>query len=188
MEFSMRNHIRYTALGVALMAGTSLAHAQTIITQEPAAVPPSAIVVTQPAPAVGTIPVQTVETVRTVRSTTMPRQRIGSRRVVRSRNGERVTTTTTTVREGVIAAPAPTPAVQAINQPIYTEVVRAPAWNTDPAYPRLYDVVTQPAAVTQPMSGVFPVTPVTAYRYIYEPDRILVIDSNTGVAVQAIPR
>jgi hypothetical protein len=26
------------------------------------------------------------------------------------------------------------------------------------------------------------------YRYVYEPNRILVIDPNTGVAVQALPR
>ena len=26
------------------------------------------------------------------------------------------------------------------------------------------------------------------YRYVYEPDRILVIDPSTGVAVQSIPR
>jgi hypothetical protein len=27
-----------------------------------------------------------------------------------------------------------------------------------------------------------------AYRYVYEPDRILVIDPVTGIAVQALPR
>jgi hypothetical protein len=27
-----------------------------------------------------------------------------------------------------------------------------------------------------------------AYRYVYEPDRILVIDPTTGIAVQSIPR
>jgi hypothetical protein len=26
------------------------------------------------------------------------------------------------------------------------------------------------------------------YRYVYEPDRILVVDPSTNVAVQAIPR
>jgi hypothetical protein len=29
---------------------------------------------------------------------------------------------------------------------------------------------------------------VPAYRYVYQDDRILVIDSNTGIAVEAIPR
>ena len=29
---------------------------------------------------------------------------------------------------------------------------------------------------------------VPAYRYVYQDDRILVIDPNTGIAIQAIPR
>jgi hypothetical protein len=45
----------------------------------------------------------------------------------------------------------------------------------------LYDVVTPAAAVGMPV-----VAP--AYRYIYEPDRILVIDPYTNTAIQAIPR
>jgi hypothetical protein len=190
MEFSMRTYFRYTALGVALMAGTSLAHAQTVfngatfVAQEPVVAPAPAVVLTQPAPAVATVPMRTVETVRTVRSTTYPGQRIVSRHVVRSRTGDRVTTTVTTVRESVVAAPAITPAVQAITQPAYTEVVRAP---------RLYDVVTPspgapPAFVAQPGPGTTVLTAAPTYRYIYEPDRILVIDVNTGIAVQAIPR
>ena len=75
----MRNFIRFTALGAALMAGSSLAHAQTIITGQPVetviAQQPG-VVVTQPAPAVAAAPLQTVETVRTIRSTTTPRRRI----------------------------------------------------------------------------------------------------------------
>jgi hypothetical protein len=31
-------------------------------------------------------------------------------------------------------------------------------------------------------------TPMPIYRYVYEADRILVIDPHTGIAVQAIPR
>jgi hypothetical protein len=27
-----------------------------------------------------------------------------------------------------------------------------------------------------------------SYRYVYEPDRILVIDPATGIAIQALPR
>jgi hypothetical protein len=175
MKFAMRNHISYTALGLALMAGTSLAHAQAI---ETVIAPPSGVLVTQSAQ---TVPVQTVETVRTVRSTTAAKPRIVSRKVVRTRTASRVTTTRTIVREGVVAAPAMTPAVQAITEPTYTEVVQAPSVTTVPGYPRLYDVVT-PA----PTIGAVPMVP--AYRYIYEPDRILVIDANTGIAVQAIPR
>jgi hypothetical protein len=31
-------------------------------------------------------------------------------------------------------------------------------------------------------------TPMPTYRYVYEPNRILVIDPYTNIAVQAIPR
>ena len=108
----MRNLISYSALAVALTAGASVsvAQAQTVDT------------VIAPAPA----PVQTVETVRTVQSTTTPR-----RHVVRH---DRVTTTRTTVTERIVPAPVP-PAAAAIAQPTYTEVVQSP-------YPRLYDVAT----------------------------------------------
>jgi hypothetical protein len=171
----MRNHISYPAIGLALLAGTSLAHAQTV---ETVIAPPSGtiyaqqpVVVTQPAPT------ETVETVRTVRSTTTHTHRMASRPVV--------TTTRTTVRERVV----PTPAVEAITQPGYTEVVQAPVTYQAP----LYDVVpgmavTAPAIVGQPVGGAAVVTPVPAYRYVYEPDRILVIDANTGITVQALPR
>jgi hypothetical protein len=185
----MRNHISYAALGLALMAGTSLAHAQTV---ETVIAPPSGVLVT-PAQAA---PVQTVETVRTVQSTTTtPRRRVASRSLVRRRVASTVTTTRTTVRERIIPAPmaaaAPlTPAVEAITQPGYTEVVQGPV--SASTYPgRLYDVVpgvAAPAFVAQPAFGASVVTPTPAYRYVYEPDRILVIDANTGIAVQAIPR
>jgi hypothetical protein len=42
-------------------------------------------------------------------------------------------------------------------------------------------------AANSAVSGVA-TTPMPAYRYIYEPDRILVIDPYTNIAVQAIPR
>jgi len=188
----MRNIIRFTAFGAALMAGSSLAHAQTIITGQPidtVIAEQPGIVVTQPAPAVATVPLQTVETVRTVRSTTTPRRR-EARRPVRS-----VTTTRTTVRERVLPAPlvataSATPAVQAIAEPGYDEIVQAPGTYAAP----LYDVVgpLAPPAPTgvlaQPVAGGGVVMPVPAYRYVYEPDRILVIDANTGIAMQAIPR
>jgi hypothetical protein len=188
MEFSMTNHIRYSALGAALLASTSLAHAQAVetviapqpapivIAQDPLVTPPAGVVVTQPAAA---FPVETVETIRTVQSTAAPKPRIVSRKVVRTRTGNRVTTTQTIVREGVV--PAPAPAFRAVTEPTYNEVVQAPAITTVPGYPRLYDVVA-PA----PTMGAAPMLP--AYRYVYEPDRILVIDANTGIAVQALPR
>jgi hypothetical protein len=211
MEFAMRNHISYSVLGVALMAGTSLAHAQTvetvitqpsaplIVTQRPFVAPPSGVLVTPAPSAVEAVPVQTVETVRTVQSTSAPKRRAASGRVVSGRTGDRVTTTRTIVRQSVV--PAPGPAIQAIRQPAYTEVVHgsayqglydvvtpAPALATIPAYPRLYDVATPPAFAAPPVIGPPVVTAAPAYRYFYEPDRILVIDANTGIAVQAIPR
>jgi len=157
----MRNTISYAALGVALVAGTSVARAQmaetviaepgpTIVAQEPLAVPPP-VVVAPPAPVMQTVPVETVETVRTVQT---PPHRVS--RSARTRTGDRVTTTrTTTVREGVVAAA--------------------------PAYGGLYDV-----AAPTPFGAAAPAMP--AYRYVYEPDRILVIDPYTNITVQAIPR
>jgi hypothetical protein len=132
MEFSMKNFLSCTALGVVLVAAASTAHAQTNT------------VITAPAPTVvAQQPVETVETVRTVQTTTAPR-----RRIVRH-PGDRVTTTRTTVSERMVPAP-------------------------------LYDV-----AAPGPMVGGPAVIP---YRYVYEADRILVIDPYTNVAIQAIPR
>jgi hypothetical protein len=178
MEFSMRNHIRYTAAVAALLGGTSLAPAQTVET----------VIAQQPA--IVTVPVQTTETVQT---TTGPAPRIVSRRVLRSRTGNRVTTTQTTVRESVVPAPAVAavaayPRLYDVVVPPPPAVMAAPAV-VPPSAP-IYDVVAPgtvpPAAVVaQPVAGsaVLP-----SYRYVYQPDRILVIDANTGIAVQAIPR
>jgi hypothetical protein len=98
-----------------------------------------------------------------------------NRHVARSRTANRVTTTrTTTVREGIV------PTVVA--PPAYSEVVREP---------RYYDVVTPGSAAPQPFvdaASVAAGTAAPAYRYVYEPDRILVIDPYTNIAVQAIPR
>jgi hypothetical protein len=89
-------------------------------------------------------------------------------------------TRTTTVRPGVVAA-----------APVYDELKRGP---------RLYDVAT-PAAVAPAVQPAVPAAPVLGattavggpvamptYRYVYQPDRILVIDPYTNIAVQAIPR
>jgi hypothetical protein len=200
MEFSMRESISFTTLGVALVAGTSVAHAQTvetivmpapgpaIIAQGPVAVPPSGVLLAPLAPTVASAPVEAVETVRTVRTTT---PRTVTRHVTRTRTADRVTTTrTTTVRQGVVA----TPAVAATAA--YDELVQGP---------RFYDVVTPavlpavpPVVAAQPVVSAAPVVGATApivagvavplYRYVYEPDRILVIDPFTNIAVQAIPR
>jgi hypothetical protein len=61
------------------------------------------------------------------------------------------------------------------------------AGNPQPLYDRapLYDTVAPPpATIDDAVVG----TTIPAYRYVYEPDRILVIDPNTGIAVQALPR
>ena len=77
-----------------------------------------------------------------------------------------VVTRQTTVRDSVIPpAPVVAPTVATVN--------------SGP----LYDVVA-PAPAAPVVAGA----PVPFYRYVYEPDRILVIDPSTGIAVQAIPR
>ena len=188
---------------MALMAGTLLAElspaqAQTVITsetavdgmitqpprslivaQEPVIMPPPGVLVTQPVQTVQTVPVQTVETVQTVQPADTHRQRAVSRHVERTRSGDRITTTRTTVREDMAAAPATS-----------TQVVQAPV--VMPPYQGLYNVAPAPlppgaTVVTQPMVGTAVIAP-PVYRYVYEPDRILVIDANTGIAVQAIAR
>jgi hypothetical protein len=177
----MSRHVSYAVLAVVLLAGMPAANAQDVIVQP---LPPGAVV-TRPAATVETVPVETVETVRTVRSVGHSGRRAISHHVVRNRPETIVTTTTrrTILGERVVPAPAvvePLPA--AVAEPGYTEMLEAP-----PAYsPSLYDVTTPPAAViTEPAAGA-PAAP--AYRYVYEPDRILVIDPVTGIAVQAIPR
>ena len=194
----MRNSVSFIALGVALVAGTSAAHAQavetiiapatgpTVIAQAPVVVPPSGVLLAQPGPTVAAAPVETVETVRSV-ETTVPRR--ARHHVVHSAPATRVTTRTI-VRERVATAPVVAPPVAP--PPAYNELLEGP---------RYYDYVP-PAAVVPaqpaPIAAAPPLVPVTApvvsgapiptYRYVYEADRILVIDPYTNIAVQAIPR
>jgi hypothetical protein len=111
-------------------------------------------------------PVQTVQTTETVQ-TVRPARRSARREVVTTKR----TVTTTT--------PAPVASVAANPRPLYNQ---AP----------LYDTVAPPLApaptVDDTVINASVGTPMPAYRYIYEPDRILVIDPNTGIAVQALPR
>src|ERR1700720_2258401 len=109
-------------------------------------------------------PVQTVttETVQTVRPAPPSARRQGVKT-------KRTVTTTT---------PAPVAAIAAANpQPLYDQ---AP----------LYDTVAPPPAPTidDAVINASVGTTIPAYRYVYEPDRILVIDPSTGIAVQALPR
>ena len=165
----MRNTISaLTALGLAVAAGPTAANAQTVISDQPVET-----VITQQ-------PVQTVQTTETTRTV-----RPGARPIVR----KRVVTTTrqTVVSQRAVAA-----------QPLYDVVPPAPlATRTYP--PPLYDTVAPPLYDTVapvptvddtyinnavPAAGAaYPI-----YRYVYEPDRILVIDPATNITIQAIPR
>jgi len=176
----MSSHVSYAVLAVALLAGIPAANAQDMIVQP---LPPGAVV-TRPAATVETVPVETVETVRTVRSVGHSGRGAISHHVVRNRPETIVTTTTRRgiLGERVVPAPAVVaPAPAAVGEPGYTEMVEAPPADSPP----LYDVTTPATVITEPAAGA-PVAP--AYRYVYEPDRILVIDPVTGIAVQAIPQ
>jgi hypothetical protein len=179
----MRHTVLLPALGVALLAGTSLARAQTVetvVTLAPMVIAQDRVLLTEPAPVIETVPVRTTETVRTERSTTHPARKMA--RGTAPRPVDTVTTTRTTIRENIAPAPM-APAAAAIAQPGYTEVVEAPPPGAYPA--PLYDYVPAGAA---PPAAVLEQPPLPVYRYVYQPDRILVIDANTGVAVQALPR
>src|SRR5580700_3722969 len=104
--------------------------------------------------------VQTTETVRTVRP--------GARPVVRKR-------VVTTTRQTVVSQRALAP------QPLYDVVPPAPVVARTYAPPPTVDDTYVNAL---PPAGA--ATPV--YRYVYEPDRILVVDPVTNIAIQAIPR
>jgi hypothetical protein len=119
---------------------------------------PVETVITQP-------PAQTVQTTETVQ-TVRPARHVAHREVVTTKR----TVTTTT--------PAPVASIATVPQPLYDQ---AP----------LYDTVAPPVpartiddAVINASAG----TTIPTYRYVYESDRILVIDPNTGITVQALPR
>ena len=194
----MRSNLLYSALGLALVVGPPAAGAQTVIAPGYGQ-PVGAVIVPQqppiPTATVGQPPetIQTTETVRTIRH-------------VPAQPAHRQVVTTRTVTRRVVPAPAAAIAgtVRAAPQPLYDAAVPAAV------APPPYDVAV-PAAVPQPLydaavpassddyySGAAYDAPPTAvvaaptepmiYRYVYEPDRILVIDPTTNIAVQAIPR
>jgi hypothetical protein len=214
----MRFNLPYAAVGLALAIGAPAAHAQTLITTQPApaviAQPP---IVTVPA---GTETIQTTQTVRTVRAAPLPpvrRQIVTTRTITR-----RVMPATTTVVAGTVAA-APQPlydvAPAAVATPV-ADIYPAPGYGYSRGYPApvygystgpLYDAAPAPVppapvgyssyGYSTPVYDVAPAAVAPApfvaapvatqpviYRYVYEPDRILVIDPITGIAVQAIPR
>jgi hypothetical protein len=120
---------------------------------------PDGTVIAQEPTVVAPAPPVVTQPAQTVRTvTTVQTERPVSRRRV-------VVTRETTVRDSIVP-PAPT-------------VVAPPVAAASPA--PLYDVVAPAAPVASGSAVPF-------YRYEYEPDRILVIDPSTGIAVQAIPR
>jgi hypothetical protein len=205
----MRFNLPYAAVGLALAIGAPAAHAQTVITAQPApAVIAQPRLVTVPA---GTETIQTIQTVRTVRAAPLPPVR------------RQIVTTHTIPRRVMQAAPAVVAGtVAAAPQPLYdvapaavatpaADIYPAPGYGYSRGYPApvygystgpLYDATPAPVPPA-PVYGYSnygystPVYDIVAapvatqpviYRYVYEPDRILVIDPITGIAVQAIPR
>jgi hypothetical protein len=192
----MRSHLLFGALGLALAVGPPAAGAGTVIA--PGFGKPVGAVIVPQQPPIPTATVvqwaatmQTTETVRSAGHVPAHRQVVTTRTITR-----RVVPT-----PAAIAGTAP-----AVPQPLYDAAVPV-------VVPRpLYDVAV-PATVPQPLydaampasaddyySGApydgapavmvaapVPAEPMT-YRYVYEPDRILVIDPMTNIAVQAILR
>lgn len=149
-----------TAIGLALAAGATAARAQTMITQ----------------------PLETVQTTETVRTIRPAPAWSAHRQIVTTRIITRQVVPTTTVVTRTMPSTA---------QPLYDEVTSPPLANSDDT-PALYDTAmpVAPAATAPFAQGSYQgaYSEPFIYRYVYEPGRILVIDPNTGVAVQAIPR
>jgi hypothetical protein len=165
-----------TALGLAVAAGPPVASAQTVISGQPVET-----VIIQP---VQTI--QTTETVRTVR----PATRLERKRVVITTRRTVVTRTMAAQPLYDVVPPAPAPVVtRTYTPPLYD--VAAPAPVVTRTYtPPLYDVVAPPPVAEDTFVAPLPpaVAPIPVYRYVYEPDRILVVDPVTNIAIQSIPR
>jgi hypothetical protein len=126
--------------------------------------------ITAPVPTVQT----TTETVQTVRPAPGTARR------------EVVTTRTVTRQMAPVAAVVAGPPVAA--EPLYDEAAPAPlAAEADYQRP-LYDAAVLPPAGPAPWVGPAGVSSPYIYRYVYEPDRILVIDPTTNITVQALPR
>jgi hypothetical protein len=165
----MRNTISYTAaltaLGLAI-AGPTAAKAQTVIPDRPVET-----VITQQ-------PVQTIQTTETVRTV-----RPGARPIVRKR-------VVTTTRQTVVSQRAV--AVQPLYDvvppaPLATRAYAPPLYDT--VAPPLYDTVAPVPTVDDTyVNALPPGAAIPVYRYVYEPDRILVVDPVTNIAIQAIPR
>jgi hypothetical protein len=168
MEQAMRNTISaLTALGLAVAGGPTTANAQTAISGQPVET-----VITQQ-------PVQTVQTTETERTV-----RPGARPTVRKRV---VTTTRQTVISQRVVVPQALYDV-APPAPLATRTYAPPLYDT--VAPPLYDTVAPVPTVDDTyVNALSPAgAAIPLYRYVYEPDRILVIDPATNIAIQAIPR
>jgi hypothetical protein len=160
----MKIYVSCAAVGLALAAAAPAADAQTVVTRQ---------IVDQP------VTVRTTTTTRTVRPIAHHRVATTTRIVVH----ERVIPTERTV---ITTAPAAYP------EPLYDTVAPPPAPVIDAPYDSrpLYNTVTETPAIA-PVPDLAPVAgvaPAPQYRYVYESDRILVIDPATNIAVQALPR
>jgi hypothetical protein len=127
-------------------------------------------------------PVQTVQTTETVQ-TVRPAARSARRQVVTTR---RTTVTQRAIPTQTVTTPAVVGSGIAANPPpLYDQ---APLYDTVAAQSP-YGAIVAPTVgetVIDAPSGASVTSPV--YRYVYEPDRILVIDPTTGIAVRALPR
>jgi hypothetical protein len=174
----MRLHLPCGVL--ALVIGASTAQAQTVITGPVGQ--PVGTVVTAPAVVQPAETIQTIQTIRTVRVAPLPPVR------------RQVVTTRTITRRVIPAAPAVVAGAVA-PAPFYDTAVPAAvpppasdyADTADYGAP-LYDVAPATTVAPAPVVAAPVATAPVIYRYVYEPDRILVIDPITNIAVQAIPR
>ncbi|HWS09324.1 MAG TPA: hypothetical protein VN362_15920, partial [Xanthobacteraceae bacterium] len=123
-------------------------------------------------------PVQTIQATETVRTV-----RPGARPIVRKR-------VVTTTRQTVVSQRAV--AVQPLYDvvppaPLATRAYAPPLYDT--VAPPLYDTVAPVPTVDDTyVNALPPGAAIPVYRYVYEPDRILVVDPVTNIAIQAIPR
>jgi len=184
-----------TALGLTIAAAISAAHAQTIYDSAQTVIAPPPVVVAPPAAAViAPPPLRTVRTVTTT-TTTHPVRHVAVRHraiarhpYVTGRAVPATTTTTTTVATTLVPAPYVTPPLyDAAPPPTVEPYDTVPLYDAEDA-----DVAPAPGPAIIPATAAAVVVPVApgapAYRYVYQDDRILVIDPNTGIAVEAIPR
>lgn len=160
----MRVHIPCAALGLTLVAALPAA-AQT----SPVVTAPSGPMATEPPPQIA----GDATTTRNTRPVSRRAGRIAGRRAVATRRSypsDRAVPAAGYDYDDVAAPPAPP--VAGYDGPVY-DLGPAP--------------VEAPAGVVAPVEGpAVPVMP--AYQYIYQPDRILVVDPVTGIAMRALPR